>query len=239
VSVRNGVAMRLRLGEARAWHDQRDELLRMMAELAIVTETVGKIARDVALLSQAEVGEMLESPPTTGVGGSSAMPHKRNPVACLQALAAAARAPGLMATLLSASLGEHERALGGWQAELVTVPELVDAAGGALDALERIAAGLVVNADRMKTNLDALQGLVFSERLARLVAGDTDRASAQALVGEWSAVAVAEHRHLRDVALAARPGLAGQLDDAFSLEAIVRELTPVLDEMLAGITADS
>ena len=57
----------------------------------------------------------------------------------------------------------------GWQAELVTVPELVDAAGGALDALERIAAGLVVNADRMKANLDALQGLVFSERLARLV----------------------------------------------------------------------
>ena len=79
VSVRNGVAMRLRLGEARAWHDQRDELLRMMAELAIVTATVGKIARDVALLSQAEVGEMLESPPTKGVGGSSAMPHKRNP----------------------------------------------------------------------------------------------------------------------------------------------------------------
>ena len=72
-----------------------------MAELAIVTATVGKIARDVALLSQAEVGEMLESPPAKGVGGSSAMPHKRNPVACLQALAAAARAPGLMATLLS------------------------------------------------------------------------------------------------------------------------------------------
>ena len=121
---------------------------------------------------------MLESPPTKGVGGSSAMPHKRNPVACLQALAAAPRAPGLMATLLSGSLGEHERALGGWQAELVTIPELVDAAGSALDALERIAAGLVVNAERMRANLDALQGLVFSERLARVIARDTDRASA-------------------------------------------------------------
>ena len=167
VRVRNGLAMRLHLHEARAWHDQRDELLRLMAELAIVTETIGKIARDVSLLSQAEVGEMLESPPTKGVGGSSAMPHKRNPVACLQALAAAVRAPGLMATLLSGSLGEHERALGGWQAELVTIPELVEVAGSALDALERIAAGLVVNAERMKANLEALQGLVFSERLAR------------------------------------------------------------------------
>jgi len=209
-----------------------------MAELAIVTATVGKIARDVALLSQVEVGEMLESPPTKGVGGSSAMPHKRNPVACLQALTAAVRAPGLMATLLSASLGEHERALGGWQAELVTIPELVDAAGGALDALERIAEGLVVNADRMKANLESLQGLVFSERLARVIARDTDRASAQALVDDWSSVAVRERRHLRDVAIAARPSLAGQIDDVFSLEAVVAELAPVLDETLAGIPGE-
>src|SRR5207253_8857461 len=127
--VRHRRARRRELGEARQWHDQRDELLRTMAELAIVTETVGKIARDVSLLSQAEVGEMLESPPTKGVGGSSAMPHKRNPVACLQALAAAVRAPGLIATLLSGSLGEHERALGGRQAELVTIPELAETAG--------------------------------------------------------------------------------------------------------------
>jgi 3-carboxy-cis,cis-muconate cycloisomerase len=238
VSVRHGLAIRLQLGEAHAWHDQRDELLRTMAELAIVTETVGKIARDVALLSQAEVGEMLESPPTKGVGGSSAMPHKRNPVACLQALTATLRAPGLMATLLSNSLGEHERALGGWQAELVTIPELVDAAGSALDALERIAAGLVVNAERMRANLEALQGLVFSERLARVIARDTDRASALALVDDWSAVAITERRHLRDVALAARPKLAGQLDDVFSLDAIVRELTLVLEETLAGIPGD-
>ncbi|PYN80794.1 MAG: hypothetical protein DMD96_12005 [Candidatus Rokuibacteriota bacterium] len=209
-----------------------------MAELAIVTATVGKIARDVALLSQAEVGEMLESLPAKGVGGSSAMPHKRNPVACLQALAAAARAPGLMATLFSGALGEHERALGGWQAELVTIPELVDAAGSALDALERIAGGLVVNAERMKANLESLQGLVFSERLARLLARDTDRASAQALVDDWSTVAVREHRHLRDVAIAAQPSLAGQVDVVFSLEAIVTDLAPVLDETLVGVAGE-
>ena len=120
----------------------------------------------------------------------------------------------------------------------MTIPELVDAAGSALDALERIAAGLVVNADRMRANLEALQGLVFSERLARVVARDTDRASALALVDDWSAVAVTERRDLRDVALAARPELAAQLDEVFSLETIVRELTPVLDETLAGIAAD-
>lgn len=236
--VRNGLAMRLRLHEARAWHEQRDELVRLMAELAIVTTTVGKIARDVSLLSQAEVGEMLEAAPVKGVGGSSAMPHKRNPVACLQALTAAARVPGLMATVLSSSVGEHERALGGWQAELVTIPELLDATGSALDALERIAGGLVVIPERMRANLEALQGLVFSERLARVIARETDRASALALVDDWSAVAVKERRHLKDVAVAARPSLAGHIDDVFSFEAVVAELAPVLDETLAGIPAD-
>jgi 3-carboxy-cis,cis-muconate cycloisomerase len=237
--VRNGLAMRLRLHEARAWHDQRDELVRLMAELAIVTTTVGKIARDVSLLSQAEVGEMLEAAPVKGVGGSSAMPHKRNPVACLQALTAAVRVPGLMATVLSSSVGEHERALGGWQAELVTIPELLDATGSALDALERIAGGLVVNPERMKANLEALQGLVFSERLARVIARETDRASALALVDDWSAVTVKEGRHLKDVAVAARPSLAGRIDGVFSFEAVVAELVPVLDETLAGLPADA
>jgi 3-carboxy-cis,cis-muconate cycloisomerase len=176
---------------------------------------------------------MLESAPAKGVGGSSAMPHKRNPVACLQALTAAARAPGLMATLLSGAAGEHERALGGRQAELLTIPELVEATGSALDALERIAAGLVVNADRMKANLESLRGLVFSERLARLIARDTDRASALALVDGWSAAAASEQRNLREIVQAARPKLAHQIDQVFSLEAIVTELAPVLDEVLA------
>jgi len=229
------VAERLGLADASPWHGHRDELLRLMAELSILTMTVGKIARDVALLSQPEIGEMLESAPSKGVGGSSAMPHKRNPVACLQAMAAATRAPGLMATLLAGALAEHERALGGWQAELATIPELLDAVGGALDALERIADGLVVNPERMMANLESLQGLVFSERLARVLTESMDRESALALVDDWCEVAVTTRRNLRDVAIADRPSLGGQLDEAFSLEAIVAELLPALDEELAGL----
>jgi hypothetical protein len=78
---------------------------------------------------------------------------------------------------------------------------------------------------------------VFSERLARLLARDTDRAGALALVDDWSVVAVGERRDLKDVAVAARPSLAGQLADVFSLEAIVTELAPVLEETLAGVPA--
>jgi 3-carboxy-cis,cis-muconate cycloisomerase len=96
---------------------------------------------------------MLEAPPREGVGASSAMPHKRNPVGCVHALAAAARVPGLMASLYAGAIGEHERALGGWQAELILVPEIAGTLGTSLDFLDTIAASLVVNADRMRENL--------------------------------------------------------------------------------------
>lgn len=230
--VRRGVAKRLGLLDAHSWQSHRDELLSMASSLAILVTTIGKIARDIALLSQAEVGEMLESAPKKGVGASSAMPHKRNPVSCLQAIAAATRAPGLLATLLHSG-HEHERAIGGWQAELATLPDLLETAGSALDALERIAAGLVVHPARMKQNLEALQGLVFSERLSRLLMRTMDRAAAQSQVDDWCAVAMAEQRQLSEVVRAARPEF--DLGAVFSLDTIICELAPVLEEELASL----
>ncbi len=232
VQVRKGVAERLGLADALSWHTHRDEFLALASSIAILVAAIGKIARDVALLSQPEIGEMLESAPRKGVGSSSAMPHKRNPVACLQAIAAATRAPGLMATLLHAGQ-EHERAIGGWQGELATFPELVDALGGSLDALERISVGLVVDPAKMKSNLEALQGLVFSERLSRLLMQSMDRAAAQSQVDDWCALAVSERRHLKEVVASAAPGL--DAETAFSLDALVKELSPVLEEELAGL----
>ncbi len=228
--VRRGVAKRLGIGEAASWQSHRDEWLAFACSLAILVATVGKMARDVALLSQPEVGEMLESAPKKGVGGSSAMPHKRNPVSCLQAIAAATRAPGLVATLLGANQ-EHERALGGWQGELAVLPDLLDTVGSAIEALERISAGLVVYPARMAQNLEALRGLVFSERLSRLLMQTMDRAAAQSLVDDWCTLAVAGDRHLKDIAAGARPEL--DIGRVFSLEAIVADLAPVLEEELA------
>ena len=232
VQVRKGVAERLGLADAPSWHSHRDEFLALASSIAILIAAVGKIARDVALLSQPEVGEMLESAPKKGVGSSSAMPHKRNPVACLQAIAASTRAPGLMATLLHAGQ-EHERAIGGWQGEIATFPELVDALGGSLDALERIAGGLVVNPVKMRENLEALQGLVFSERLSRVLMKTMDRAAAQSQVDDWCTVAIAEHRHLKDVVNEAAAGL--DTEAVFSLDVLAGELAPVLEEELAGL----
>jgi len=154
-AVRHRMAMALGLADARAWHSHRNAWLDLLGRIAQVVATAGKIARDVSLLSQPEVGEMLEAAPKEGVGASSAMPHKRNPVGCAHALAAATRMPGLLAIVHAGAIAEHERALGGWQAELATVPQMADALGGAVDFLETIGSGLVIDAARMKANLQA------------------------------------------------------------------------------------
>jgi 3-carboxy-cis,cis-muconate cycloisomerase len=155
IAARKHLARRLGLEDGPSWQAHRNAWLDLLDRLGLVVLTAGKIARDIALLMQPEVGEMRESPPQEGVGASSAMPHKRNPVACAHALASATRMPGLLSTLHSAGLGEHERALGGWQAELALVPEIASALGSSLDFLDIIASSLVVDAARMKANLDS------------------------------------------------------------------------------------
>ena len=154
-AVRHRMALRLGLADTRAWHVHRNAWLDLLGRIAQVVATAGKIARDVSLMAQPEVGEMLEAPPGEGRGRSSAMPHKRNPVACVHALAAAIRMPGLLATVHAAALGEHERALGGWQAELAAVPEIAAVLGSSLDFVDTLSSSLVVNAERMKANVIA------------------------------------------------------------------------------------
>ena len=134
---------------AAAWHTQRDEWVALGCEVGVLCGILGKIARDLSLMAQGEVGELAE-PSGAGRGGSSAMPHKRNPVAAMIALAAALRAPQRVAALLAAMPQEHERGLGNWQAELAEWAGLFISAHGALKALAEAAAGLQVDAARMR-----------------------------------------------------------------------------------------
>ena len=154
-AVRHRIATRLGLADTPAWHVHRNAWIDLLDRVGQAVLTAGKIARDVSLLGQPEVGEMQEALPRAGVGASSSMPHKRNPVACAHALAAAVRMPGLLATLHAGGIAEHERALGGWQAEIAVVPEIAGALGASLDFLGTIATSLVVNPARMKENLAA------------------------------------------------------------------------------------
>ncbi len=139
-----------------AWHTQRDEWVALGCELGLLVGSLAKIAKDISLMSQYEIGELAE-PSEAGRGGSSAMPHKRNPVACMVALAASVRAPQRVAALLAAMPQEHERALGNWQAELAEWPGLLMSAHGSARAMAQALPGLQVDMKRMRTNLDALR----------------------------------------------------------------------------------
>ena len=137
------------------WHSARDRFARLGAELAILAGTAGKIARDVSLLMQPEVGEAAEGA-RAGRGGSSSMPHKRNPALSMLALEAAQRAPGLAATLLSQLTPEHERGMGQWQSQWFTLRELVCATASGTAAMADALEGLEVNEKAMLANLDSL-----------------------------------------------------------------------------------
>jgi 3-carboxy-cis,cis-muconate cycloisomerase len=199
-----------------AWHTQRDELVALGCEFGLLAGSLGKIAKDIALLAQGEVGELAEAS-GGGRGGSSAMPHKRNPVAAMLALAAAARTPQRVAALLAAMAQEHERGLGNWQAELAELQELMAGTHGALFALAQAAGGLQVDRARMRRNIDAQQGLVFAEALAMRVAQEIGKSDAHHWVESLSTAAVARGAHLRDLALEALAG-DDRLRDAISAE---------------------
>ena len=188
--VAERVATDLQLARRPTWHSARDGFARYGAELGILTGVTAKIAGDVALLMQTEVGEVSE-PAGAGRGGSSSMPHKRNPALSMLALEASRRVPGLAATLLNQLQSEHERGVGQWQSQWLTLRELVGAAASASAAMSEVLAGLEVNAEAMRANIDRTQGLVFSEALSLR----TSRTIAERLIAQ----AAREKRHLRDV----------------------------------------
>jgi 3-carboxy-cis,cis-muconate cycloisomerase len=248
-AVARRMAGDLQLGLAPgAWHTQRDEWVALGCEVGVLCGSLGKIAKDIALLAQGEIGELAE-PSTTASGaakgGSSAMPHKRNPVASMIALAASIRAPHRVAALLAAMPQEHERGLGNWQAELAEWPGLFLSAHGAVDALAAAAAGLSVDTARMRRNIDALNGLVFAEAAAMLFACHVGKARAQALLETLSREAVVTQRPLLQLAqdaVTANASLGaavdlGALQAAFDVDAAARQASAAVEAQWADLRA--
>ena len=180
------------------WHAHRDRFAEVAAFLGLLTGMLGKMARDLSLLMQTEVAEAFE-PAAEGRGVSSTMPQKRNPVAAAVALAAAARAPGLVSTMLSAMVQEHERGLGGWHAEWETLPELASLAAGSLRQMAEAVEGLEVDAARMRANLDETRGAILAEAAAMALAARIGRPQAHELVERASRRALEMGRKLQDV----------------------------------------
>lgn len=154
------------------WHTDRVALAAIATALGVVAGAVSKPATDIVAMSSTELAEVSESSP----GGSSAMPHKQNPVAAITARAAARRTPGLVATALANMDHEFARAAGPWHAEWETLTDLLRLTGGAARQLSASLTGLRVDADAMARNLEISGGLIMAERVTAALAAHTDRA---------------------------------------------------------------
>jgi 3-carboxy-cis,cis-muconate cycloisomerase len=182
------------------WHTHRDRFAEVATALGLLVGTLGKIARDISLLAQTEIGEVLE-PAESGRGGSSTLPHKRNPVGSAVVLAAAIRVPALVSAMLTAMVQEHERGLGGWHAEWETLPEIFLLAAGALAHMAHVVDGMEVYEEHMTYNLGATHGLILSEAIAIALAKHMGRSPAHQLVEHAAHRALESGRPLRDLLL--------------------------------------
>lgn len=180
------------------WHSHRDRLAEIATTLGLCMGTLGKIARDISLHTQTEVGEVFE-PSAEGRGGSSTMPHKRNPVTCAIVLSAAVRVPPLVNTMLAALVQEHERGLGGWHAEWETLPDIVRLTSGALHHLTTTISEWEINPERMRENLDISRGLIFAEAVTMALAEKMPRSDAHELVQSACTRAKSSRRDLRSI----------------------------------------
>jgi len=220
------------------WHTHRDRIAEAASAFAITAGSCGKIARDVSLMMQTDVAEAFE-PMGVGRGGSSTMPHKRNPVAAASALGAATMAPNLAATIFAAQVQDHERSAGPWHAEWPTLPALMLVTSGALAAIVDLAEGLEVDTARMRVNLDATHGLIMAEAVTFALAETIGKSDAHHLIEAASKRAIAEKRHLRDV-LTADAKVTAQLDakriaELFEPMAYQGASQALIDRLLASL----
>jgi len=180
------------------WHAHRDRLAALVAACGVLTGVLGKMARDISLLAQGEVAEAAE-PAGDERGGSSTMPQKRNPIASALTLAAANRVPGLVAAFLSGMVQEHERGVGGWQAEWPTIAGVIESTGLAIASMAEAASGLEVDAEQMRANIEATGGTVFAEKASMLLAAKLGRETARQIVSEAARRSEEEGRTLKEV----------------------------------------
>lgn len=215
-AVSTRFAKELQLGVAPVpWHTNRTGMVAVGAWLAALIAVLARMATDVAFLSATEIGEVSEAT-AEGRGGSSAMPHKQNPLSSAVILSAHAAAPGHLVILLNAATSGQQRPTGLWQAEWHALPALFGLASGALREASRLATSLVVDTRRMRANLDMTGGLIFADAAATALAGKMGRGKAQAMVAKAAAQVRATGRPLRRV-LVDQGAPVTLLDSAFDL----------------------
>ncbi|NNM71714.1 class-II fumarase/aspartase family protein [Enterovirga aerilata] len=238
--VSDAVAAELGLASAPiAWHTRRAGIAGTAAWLAILIGALAKMATDIVDLASTEVGEAAE-PHLPGRGGSSAMPHKRNPVSATVILSAHGAAPGFAAMLFAAMASEHERPAGAWHAEWHLLPSLFGMASGALAEARRLADGIVPDPGRMLSNLDATRGLLFADAVAAKLSAKLGGGAAHDKLERAAAQVRETGRSLREILAEDAEAMAvlgpERLDAAFDPMPSVRAAAPWVDRALAEIS---
>lgn len=221
------------------WHVLRGRIVKVGSWLAMLIGTLAKMATDIAFLSATEVGEVAE-PHLPGRGGSTAMPHKRNPVSSTVILAAQSAAKGHVVTLLDAMAAGHQRPAGAWHAEWHALPQLFGLASGALREARSLAAGLVVDRKRMRANIDLTRGLIFTESVVARLAPTLGRERAHHVVERAAAVVRDTGEPLQDVLAKdteISKTLRAGLPDAFSMVPAIDAAVAMTDRALAAAKA--
>lgn len=198
--IQEEFARLLDLAPSFTWHSHRDNLAEMASVLGILSGSLGKIAKDISLLMQTEVGEVFEGA-ADGKGGSSTMPHKRNPVTCAAILANTNRLPHLVATILSAMPQEHERSAGLWHSEWEVLTEIMQLTAGSVEKSIALIEGLEVDEIRMLANLELTNGLIYAENLALALAQKIGKSAAHQWIENACKKAIQEKKHLKEVVL--------------------------------------
>lgn len=216
------LALELQLGVPDLpWHTERDRIGEITTTCGIIAGAMAKIANDIVHLAQTEVGEAAEGT-MPGKGGSSAMPQKHNPVDAMRTLAAARLVPASVSVILSAMVQEHERAVGGWQAEWAALPELFSATAATIEGIQNALAGLQVDPGRMQANLNLTGSLVMSESLTMALAAHMGKPEAYRLVQNLCKQVIDSGDNLQHIALTEK-----QVTDVLSPEEITHALDPV------------
>ncbi len=228
--VQQKMAQSLGLPLAHSWHSNRDNFAEWASFLGILSGSLGKMAKDISLLMQTELGEVMEGA-ADGKGGSSTMPHKRNPVTCAAILANATRTPALVSTLLSAMPQEQERSAGLWHAEWETLTTLVELSAGSMDKTIDLMKGLEVNEERMLANVGMTHGLIFAENVSLALTPAYGKLQAHELVEKACKQSIKQGKSLQEV-LATMDLPIADLDRLFVPKNSIGNSLSTIDEIL-------
>ncbi|MDR6548158.1 3-carboxy-cis,cis-muconate cycloisomerase [Chryseobacterium rhizosphaerae] len=228
--VLQAFSRQLDLAYSVAWHTERDPIAFFASELGVLSGFLGKISKDISLLMQTEVGEAFEGK-AEGKGGSSTMPHKRNPVTCAAILANTTRTPQLVATILSAMPQEHERSAGLWHAEWETLTDLCRLTAGSLEKTVELLMDLEIDTEQMKHNLELTKGLIFAENVSLLLTPRMGKKTAHKLVERACIIAVEENKHLKKVLEEQQINVEG-LDACFDPRNSIGNSLEIIDRIL-------